>query len=174
MLKYVHDLFFFFLVKKMGPELIAESIFLYFYVGHHHSMAWWAVRRSVPSIRTLEPQATKAEHMNLSTRPLGWPRKVLVEKTFEIIQDFMLWYFKTHVSLLWGPVSLHYPPAFNCYPSTKVICCARRNSPLPSATQQCLVLRETQVGCWIIFAWHTRPIQSRHHVCTCCVQEYVK
>ena len=36
-------------------------------------MAWWAVWRSMPGIRTSEPQASKVEHMNLTAMPLGQP-----------------------------------------------------------------------------------------------------
>ena len=39
----------------------------------YHSVAWQVVRRSTPRIWTSEPQAAKAEHVNLTTEPPGRP-----------------------------------------------------------------------------------------------------
>ena len=38
------------------------------------SVAWWAVHRSAPRIRTGEPQATKVECVNLTSWPQGQPQ----------------------------------------------------------------------------------------------------
>ena len=46
---------------------------LLLYVECHHSMAWQAVCRSVPSIQTRQTWATKVEPVTLTTVPLGWP-----------------------------------------------------------------------------------------------------
>ena len=32
----------------------------------------------MPGIQTGEPQAAEAEHMNLTTAPLGWPLAILI------------------------------------------------------------------------------------------------
>ena len=50
-------------------------------MGHYHSVAWWALCRSVPGIWTHKPQATIAEHANLISSPLGHP---LLLPLFEI------------------------------------------------------------------------------------------
>ena len=51
-----------------------------------HSMAWQAVRRSPPGLQTSEPQAGKAECVNLTTAPPGWPLlvRIILKKIFEI------------------------------------------------------------------------------------------
>ena len=70
--------FFFFLVRKIGPELMPVPIFLYFlYGGCHHSMAWWVVCRSVPRTQTHEPWAAEVEWTNLTTTPLAQPPNYL-------------------------------------------------------------------------------------------------
>ena len=43
----------------------------------YHSMAWQVVHRSAPRIQTGEPQAAKAEHVNLTAAPLGWPHELI-------------------------------------------------------------------------------------------------
>ena len=93
--------FFCFLVRKIGPEVTSVTnlplffspkpqymvvhpswqSFYFFYMGRHHSMAWWVVCRSVPRIRTGERWATKAKHTNLTTMPPGWPLIFLINKS---------------------------------------------------------------------------------------------
>ena len=43
------------------------------YVGCWHSMAWWAVCRSMPGMWTCKPWAAEPEHVNLTTTPPGLP-----------------------------------------------------------------------------------------------------
>ena len=93
--------FYFFLMRKIYPELTSFanlSLFAWgrlslssdqcqsssiLYVGCCHSVAWWAVCQSAPGIQTGELWAAKAEHRNLTTRPLGWPQeRVLVFTEF--------------------------------------------------------------------------------------------
>ena len=63
-----------FCLRKTVAELTSVAVFLHFlYVGHCHSMAWWAMWRSTPGIWTCEPQAAEGECTNLTTSPLGWP-----------------------------------------------------------------------------------------------------
>ena len=60
--------------RKVASELTSVPILLYFlYEGCHHSMAWWAMCRSMPGIWTHKPRAAKVECMNLTTTPPGWP-----------------------------------------------------------------------------------------------------
>ena len=42
-------------------------------LGHWHSMAWWAMCRSMPRVRTWKPQAAEVEHANLTATLPGWP-----------------------------------------------------------------------------------------------------
>ena len=69
----------FFLSKVRPPSCISScTSFQMFYVGCHHSMAWWVVCGSVPRIWTGEPHAAKVEHGNLTTQPWGWPSAILL------------------------------------------------------------------------------------------------
>ena len=65
--------FFFFLEEESPWANIYCQSSSTLYMGHCHSMAWWAVCRSAPRIQTCKPQATKVEHRNLTTTPLGCP-----------------------------------------------------------------------------------------------------
>ena len=62
--------------------------FYFFYVGCHHSMAWWALCRSMHRIRTGEPQVANAEYMNLTTTPLDLPPKIIFFKSIQNISCF--------------------------------------------------------------------------------------
>ena len=94
-----HKSFIFFFFEEIGPELrsvVNPPLFFFsprpqyivaypscrslqfLYVGCRHSMAWWAVCRSVPRIQTSEPQAAEVECMNLNTWPLGWHPQILL------------------------------------------------------------------------------------------------
>ena len=80
--------FFSFCLRKIVAELTSVSILLYFlYVGRRHSMALWAVYRSVPRIWTCKPQATKVEHGNVTTMTPGWP----LYYVFLILLPFAAW-----------------------------------------------------------------------------------
>ena len=77
----------FYLVRKIGSELTSNlplfawgrlsmsshlcQSFYIFYVGCCHSMAWWAVCRSMPRIQTCEPRAAEVDCKNLNTAPQG-------------------------------------------------------------------------------------------------------
>ena len=50
-------------------------------MGHCHSMAWWAVCRSMLGIQTCELWAAEGECANLTTRPLGWPLSFIFKGT---------------------------------------------------------------------------------------------
>ena len=81
----------FFSLRKISPELISApnpplfaeedwpstNIHAYLPLLYMwdacHSMAWHAACRSTPRIRTGEPWAAKAEHVNLTVAPLSWP-----------------------------------------------------------------------------------------------------
>ena len=56
--------------------------FWFHYVGCCHTMAWWAVLRSMPRIRTSEPWATEIEGANLTTLPQGWPQEAVFTEYF--------------------------------------------------------------------------------------------
>ena len=72
-------LFLSFLLRKIVPELTSVPIFLYFYVGCHHSMACWAACRSAPWIWVSEPQATRVERANLTTTQPGQHEKIFLK-----------------------------------------------------------------------------------------------
>ena len=63
---------FFFLGEESWPwaNIHCQSSSI-LYVGCRHSMAWWALCRSAPGVRTHKPWAAKVEHANLTTMPLG-------------------------------------------------------------------------------------------------------
>ena len=63
-----------FCLRKIVTELTTVQSSL-LYVEHCYSTAWWAVCRSVPRIRPCEPKAAKAECMNFTTTPPGWPQE---------------------------------------------------------------------------------------------------
>ena len=96
MLSLKFSFFLFFLVRKIHPELtfvahLSLSLFApstkpqctvvypscksfwFFYVRCHHSMAWWAVHRSLLRIWTGESRAAKAKYANLTIWPQGQP-----------------------------------------------------------------------------------------------------
>ena len=64
-------------LKKISPELTSVPILLYFICGMppQHSSPGGAM--SAPGIRTSEPRAAKAEHVNLTAAPLGQPHWIL-------------------------------------------------------------------------------------------------
>ena len=64
---------FLFMMRNISAELTSVPISYILYVGHHHGMASQVVCRSVPGIRTREPQAAEAEHANVTTMSLGQP-----------------------------------------------------------------------------------------------------
>ena len=65
-----------FCLGKTVTELTSVPIFLYFVCGTLPQHGWWVLCRSEPRIQTREPQATKAECMNLAPtspgQPLSW------------------------------------------------------------------------------------------------------
>ena len=69
-------LFFFFFSPKCPQYIVVysscRSLWLC-YVGHHLSMAWWAVPCPHPGCEQTKPPATEAEHANLTTWPWGGP-----------------------------------------------------------------------------------------------------
>ena len=70
---------------SLSWHLCQSSSFLY--VGCHHSMAWWAVCRSVPGIWTCKPQADEAKHTNLTTMPPSWPRKIILKRHSHLVES---------------------------------------------------------------------------------------
>ena len=81
-------------VRKIGPELTSITPPLFaekdwpwvnihahlppLYMGCHHTMAWQAVRRCAPRIRTGEPWAAAAERTHLTASPPSWPWRLFV------------------------------------------------------------------------------------------------
>ena len=65
--------FYFFFLRKTGPELTSVPIFLYFTCGPP-TTAWLAMWCHVcTGIRTSEPWATEVERAHLTAAPPGWP-----------------------------------------------------------------------------------------------------
>ena len=92
-----------FCLRKTVAELTSVAVFLHFlYVGHCHSMAWWAMWRSIPGIWTCEPQAAEGECTNLTTMPLGWPPELDFIPLFSL--NWLSWEEKSsHVrGHVWG------------------------------------------------------------------------
>ena len=76
-----------------------------------HSMAWYVVCRSMPGIRTGEPQATEVEHVNLAAVPPGRPLypfcQMLPDRLIEV-EPFFLWFdvLKLFYQRVWESVLL--------------------------------------------------------------------
>ena len=92
---FVFKLFIYlFILRKISPELTSASnpplfaevdwpwanirahLPLLYMWDACHSMAWWAVHRSTPKIRTSQCRATKAEHGQSTSAPLGRSLKI--------------------------------------------------------------------------------------------------
>ena len=62
--------------RQTGPELtLVPHLSLLYMWDACYSMAWQAAHTSVPGIRPGEPQATEADHVNLTTLPRDWTRE---------------------------------------------------------------------------------------------------
>ena len=75
---FIYFYFFFFLLLPKAPQYIVVysscRSFYFCYVGHHLSMAWWAVLGPCPGSKLVKPWAAEVEHTNLTTWPQGQPR----------------------------------------------------------------------------------------------------
>ena len=85
-------------MKKSDLELTSVPIFLHFVCGmlpqHGLMSSVW-----VPHPES-EPLAAKAEHENLTTTPLGWPRKSFFFKLDTVLPSYIQ-YFEYNLTFYW-------------------------------------------------------------------------